>query len=150
MNPTDVQQAIFDLKAGNGTDPDGLEIKFIKLASHVLAFPLSDLFNLSLSTCVVPSMWKSARVTPIHKGGDALDLNNYRPISIISSIAKVFEKLIFNQLFKYINDFSILSPNQSGFRPKFSTTTALLKFTNDVSSSLGNNMSTGAIFIDLT
>ena len=150
MNPTDVQQAISDLKAGNGTDPDGLEIKFIKLASHVLAFPLSDLFNLSLSTCVVPSMWKSARVTPIHKGGDALDLNNYRPISIISSIAKVFEKLIFNQLFKYINDFSILSPNQSGFRPKFSTTTALLKFTNDVSSSLGNNMSTGAIFIDLT
>lgn len=150
INPTDVQQAISELKLGNGTDPDGLEIKFIKLASHVLAFPLSDLFNLSLSTSVVPLMWKSARVTPIHKGGDALDLNNYRPISIISSIAKVFEKLVFKQLFKYINEFSILSPNQSGFRPNFSTTTALLKFTNDVSSSLDNNMSTGAIFIDLT
>ena len=110
INPTDVQMAISELKSGNGTDSDGLEIKFIKLASHVLAFPLSDLFNLSLSTYVVPSMWKSARVTPIHKGGDALDLNNYRPISIISSTAKVFEKLIFKQLFKYINDFSILSP----------------------------------------
>ena len=46
-------------------------------------------------------------VTPIHKGGDALDLNNYRPISIISSIAKVFEKRMFKQLFKYISDFSI-------------------------------------------
>ena len=88
-------------------------------SSTVLEFPLSDLFILSLSTCVVPSMWKSARVTPIHKGGDALDLNNYRPISIISSTAKVFVKLIFKQLFKYINDFSILSPNQSGFRPNF-------------------------------
>lgn len=95
-------------------------------------------------------MCKFARVTPIHKGGDALDLHNYRPISIISSIAKVFEKLIFKQLFKYINEFSILSSNQSGFRPNFSTTTALLKFINDVSLSLVNNLSTGAIFIDLT
>ena len=149
INPTDVQQAISELKSGNGINPDGLEIKFIKLASHVLAFPLSDLFNLSLSTCVVPLMWKSARVTPIYKGGNALDPNNYRPISIISSVAKVFEKIIFKQLFNYVNDFAILSPNQSGFRPNFSTSTALLKFTNGVSSAI-DNVSTGAIFIDLS
>lgn len=148
--PTDVQQAISDLKAGSGMDPDGLEVRFIKVASHVLSFPLANLFNLSLSTGVVPPMWKSARVTPIHKGGDPQDPNNYRPISIISSVAKVFEKLVFKQLFKYINDSSILSPYQSGFRPNFSTTTALTKFTNDVSSALGNNMSMGAIFIDLS
>lgn len=53
-------------------------------------------------------------------------------------------------MFKYINEFSIFSPNQSGFRPNYSTTTVLTKFVNDVTSSLDNNMSTGAIFIDLT
>jgi len=59
------------------------------------------------------------------------------------------ETLIFKQLFKYVNDFSILSLNQSGFRQNFSTTTALLKFINEVSSSLDYNMSTSALFTDL-
>ncbi len=55
-------------------------------------YPLAELFNLSLSTCEITVIWKSARITPLYKGGDVLDLNNYRPISIICSIAKVFEK----------------------------------------------------------
>lgn len=149
IRPIDVQQAISDISSGSGS-PDGLDIKFIKLASHILAYPLSDLFNLSLDTCSVPLMWKTARITPLHKGGDSLDVNNYRPISIICSVIKIFEKIIFKQLFRYVNEFSILSPNQSGFRSNHSTTTALVKFTNDVASSMDKNMSTGAIFIDLT
>ena len=148
--PRDVERAIRDLKSGSGVGPDGLDMRFIKIAPHILAYPLSDLFNLSLSTGEVPSSWKCARVTPLHKGSDPHDLNNYRPISIINSIVKIFEKLIFNQLSNYLNDFNILSPSQSGFRPKFSTTTTLLKFTNDVFSSFGDSMSTGAIFIDLS
>jgi len=59
------------------------------------------------------------------------------------------ETIIFKQLFKYVNDFSILSLNQSGFRQNFSTTTALLKFINEVSSPLDYNMSTSALFTDL-
>lgn len=149
ITPTEVQQAISDTKSG-GAGPDGLEMKFIKIASHILAFPLCYLFNLSISTSEVPAMWKNARVTPIHKSGDPLDPNNYRPISIISTVAKIFEKVIFKRLFKYVNDFSVLSDMQSGFRPNYSTTTALTKFVNDVASSLDNNMPTGAIFIDLT
>jgi len=150
IHPSDVQQAISEIKSSKGAGPDGLDIKFIKLASHVLAFPLCDLFNLSLSTCVIPVMWKFAKVIPLHKGGDSLDVNNYRPISIISNVAKIFEKLIFRQLSKYINDFSLLTPNQSGFRPNHSTTTALTKFTNDIFSAHDINKSTGAIFIDLS
>lgn len=148
--PIEVQQAISEIKSGSAVGIDDLEIKFIKVASHVLAYPLCDLFNLSISTCKVPVMWKCARVTPLYKSGDPLDPNNYRTISIISNVVKILEKIIFKRLFKYINEFSILSPNQSGFRPNFSTTTALSKFVNDVTSSLDNNLSTGAIFIDLT
>ena len=111
---------------------------------------LSDLFNIPVDTCVVPSSWKCSRITPLHKGGNSHGFNNYRHISIINCVVKLFEKIVFNQLSHYINEFDILSPYQSGFRSNFSTTTALLKFTNDITSSSDNNMLTGAIFIDLT
>lgn len=150
ISPLEVQNAINDLKMNSSPGLDGLENRYIKLASHVLIYPLADLFNLSLSTCEIPAVWKCARITPLHKGGDVLDTNNYRPISIICSIAKVFEKLIYNQLSHYLTINNILTPFQSGFRSNYSTTTALLKFTNDVFSAAENGELTGAIFIDLS
>ncbi len=113
-------------------------------------YHLADLFNFSLSTCSVPSILKCVRVIPLFKGGDSSDVNNYHLNSIICSITNIFEKLIFNQLSLYINSLNILSTFQSGFRPNFSTTTALLKFTNDVFSSFDKGQVTGAIFIDLS
>ena len=76
-------------------------------------------------------------------------MNNYRPISIICSIAKIFEKLIYNQLSHYLNTYNILSPSQSGFRSNNFTTTALLKLTNYILFASNNNSLKGAIFIDL-
>ncbi|KAI2667398.1 putative RNA-directed DNA polymerase from transposon BS [Labeo rohita] len=104
---------------------------------------------MSLQFNEVPDIWKHSRITPIHKGGDITDPQNYRPISIICVIAKVFEKLIYNQVSKYVENYNILSQFQSGFRPNYSTTSALLKLTNDVYSALDCGDLTGAIFIDL-
>ncbi len=148
--PIDVFYVINELKENSSAGPDGLEAKFVKFAAHVLMYPLADLLNMFISTCAISPIWKCARVTPLFKGGDPLDVNNYRPISIICTIGKIFEKLIFNQLYQYINLCNILSPTQSGFRPNFSTTTALLKFTNDMFSSFYKGLLTGAIFIDLS
>uniref|UniRef100_A0A3P9J1E7 Reverse transcriptase domain-containing protein n=1 Tax=Oryzias latipes TaxID=8090 RepID=A0A3P9J1E7_ORYLA len=150
VNPTDVEQVINELSSTSSAGPDGIEAKFIKLASHVLCFPLAALLNLSFSTAEVPLAWKRAKVIPLHKGGNSNDMSNYRPISIINSIVKVYEKIIFNQLLEYLTVINILSPFQSGFRKHFSTTSALLKFTNDIFSGFDNNMLTGALFIDLT
>ena len=113
-------------------------------------YPHANLFNLSLSTSELPAIWKLARITPILKGDNVLDLNNYRPISIICFIAKVFEKLIHNQLSYYLSINNVLSPFQSGFRSSHFTATALLKFINDVFCAAYNGDPTGAIFIDLT
>ncbi len=77
-------------------------------------------------------------------------MNNYRTISIICSITNIFEKLTFNKLSLYISSLNILSPFQSGFRPNFSITADLLKFTNDVFSSFDKGQATGAIFIYLS
>lgn len=146
VRSTDVQQAINKLSNSSGPGPDGLEGKFIKLASHVLAPLLAVLFNMSFDTCEVPLAWKCTKVIPLHKGGDLQILNNYRPISIINSVVKVFEKIIFNQLSDYLSVNNLLTQCQSGFRKYFSTTTALLKFSNDIFSSFDDNLCTGAIF----
>lgn len=71
MLPIEIMQIISALNVG----PDGLEAKIIKLASQVLIFPFADLLNLSLSACKLPSIWKCAKVAPLHKR-DPLDLNN--------------------------------------------------------------------------
>lgn len=105
---------------------------------------------MSFDTCEVPIAWKCTKVIPLHKGGDKQNLNSYRPISIINSVVKIFEKMIFDQLSNYLSCNNLLSHCQSGFRKHFSTTTALMKFTNDVFSSFDNNMCTGAIFLDLS
>ena len=84
ITPQEVQNAIKQLSLSSGAGLDGIESRYIKLASHILMFPLADWFNLSFSTCEIPTMWKYSRITPIHKGGDVLDSNNYRPISSIT------------------------------------------------------------------
>ena len=89
ISPIEVHRVICELKEG-GAGPDGIEARFIKLASHILMYPLANLFNMSLSTCSLPAIWKCAKITPLYKGGDPLDVNNYRPISIISSVVKNF------------------------------------------------------------
>lgn len=150
ISPLEVQTAINELKTDGGAGLDGIENRFLKLVAHIIMYPLADLFNLSLSTCELPAIFKSSRIIPLHKGGDVLNLDNYRPISIICSTAKILEKLVYNQLSQYIATNNILSEFQSGFRPNHSTTTALLKLTNDIYSSAGKGQLTGAIFIDLS
>ena len=88
---------------------------------------IQKIFNKSLSGGIFPDDWKKAKVTPIFKAGDRSDVNNDRPISVLSVICKVFEKIVFNQLYVHLNGNNFLSDHQSGFRPFHSTQTALHK-----------------------
>ena len=110
---------------------------------------LAILFNTSIETSQFPNFWKLARVTPIFKGGDRSDKSNYRPISILPVISKLFEKLIADQLYQYMTENNMLSSNQSGFRPLHSTLTCLLKITDDWYSGLDLGKQVGLVFIDL-
>ena len=92
--------------------------------------PICDIFNQSISQGTFPDDWKYARVTPLYKQGDRGDVNNYRPISVIPIVAKVFEKIVYEQLYAYLEAHDILCQNQSGFRANHSTVTALLEATD--------------------
>lgn len=91
---------------------------------------ISKIFNCSLTTGVFPDDWKSAKVTPLFKQGSSSDMNNYRPISVISAVAKVFERIIYDQIYACLSEHDILSKSQSGFRSIHSTVTALLEATD--------------------
>ena len=110
---------------------DNIPNKLLKMAADVVAPSLTEIFSQSINTGIFPNYWKEARVSPLFKNGVKNNPNNYRPISIIPAVSKIFEKIIFDQLYAYLNDNNLLSQCQSGFRSLYSTLTALLEATNN-------------------
>ena len=98
--------------------------------------PLTFLINYSLKTGVFPSELKLARVVPIFKAGDSSALTNYRPISVLTFFAKVFEKIVYNKLLNFISDNNILYDHQYGFRKGRSTQQAIIDTDTDTDNSL--------------
>ena len=104
----------------------------IKLASHIISPIFTHVYNESIITGIVPNILKISRITPIYKSGDVADTFNYRPISILSSFAKVLEHLVYNQLESYLGKNNILYKYQFGFRKGHSTEQAILELTDNL------------------
>ena len=122
--------------------------KFVKDSIEIIAPMLSIIFNKSISLGIFPNNLKIGNVCPIYKGkGSKSDPDNYRPITVLSVIARLFEKLIHKQLFPYFNDY--LYKNQSGFRPKYSTQTALLNTSNQWLINIDKGEYNIAVYLDL-
>ena len=115
---------------------------------YVVAPSLTLIFNASLSNGIFPHDFKIARVSPIHKSGNKEERGNYRPISILSKIAKLFEKLACSQLNIFLTKNNILSPCQSCFRKRHSTTTALLENTDSWLLNMDAGLINGVLFLD--
>ena len=108
-----------------------------------------NIFNVSLQRAIFPDDWKLAKVTPIFKEGNKADCGNYRPISVISAVAKVFEKLVYQQLSSFLRLNGILVEQQSGFRHQRSTETALLSSTNEWLFNMDRGLLSAVLFLDL-
>ena len=104
---------------------------------------------INLVSGIFPDDWKCARVTPLFKQGEPSDLNNYRPISVISVIAEVFERIIYDQLYNFLTNEDIISNHQSGFRSLHSTVTALLEATDDWAFNIDRGNVNAVVFLDL-
>ena len=105
--------------------------------------------NQSISLGTFPDEWKCARATPLFKQGDRDDLNNHRPISVISVAAKVFERIAYDQLYAYLEQHDIICKYQSGFRAIQSTVTALLEATDTWAYDIDRGKINVVVFLDL-
>ena len=116
----------------------------------LLAESLTVIFNQSLITGIFHNEWKSARVTPLYKdSGKRAEPTNYRPISVIHVVAKVFERIIYDQIYKYLTKNSLLTRHQSGFRSLHSTVTALLGATDSRALNINCGFVNAVVFFDL-
>lgn len=149
INPERVFKLLQTLDVSKAIGLDGIPNNLLKIAAPYIYRSLTNLFNLSLKTNTFPCEFKIAKVCPIFKSGDRDDANNYRPISITPTIARIFEKVIFEQLTEYLNHNNLIDVHQSGFRSIHSTLTALLDLTNDWSFNIDRKMINGAVFLDL-
>ena len=95
----EVESCLQNLKSSTASGPDGIPARLLKECSQQLAPSLCSLFNKSLQASRLPSEWKNANVTPIHKKDNKELANNYRPISLLPLISKEIERCVFNKLF---------------------------------------------------
>jgi len=119
-----------------------------KACRDSLSVIIAKLFNLSITRGTFPQCLKTARVIPIFKHGEPTSPNNYRPISTLSVLSKIFEKLMQRRLSHFLKMFNVLSPHQFGFKPNSSTSDAILEFLHTVVSSLDDKNSVIATFLD--
>ena len=146
----EIRDTINHLQNKNSSGHDDFSTKFVKISSPLLIPALTLIFNLSIRTGVYPSNLKIAKVIPIFKKGDPSSVNNYRPISILSTINKIFEKILYTRIINYINKSNLLYKYQYGFRKNHSTEHALTEIVDQIRFSIDDKKMTCGIFIDLS
>ena len=149
MSEEDVLGEIFKLDPRKATGQDTINPLLVIHAAHIIACPLTHIINCSLNNGIFPSLLKIAKVIPIYKKGSPCDVGNYRPISILPVISKVFESIVNHQLVIYFEKYNILIKTQFGFRKKHSTKLALVDLITGIANKLDNGYLTCGIFIDL-
>ena len=152
ISDKDISDILSGLNVNKSHGPDGISGNMIKLCGPHLVKPLKIIFSNVLKTGKFPDQWKEANVTPVHKKKDKQLHSNYRPISLLPLLAKVFEKIIFKYLYNHFTSNNLISKNQSGFRPGDSCTNQLLSLTNDIHAAFDDRhcLEVRAVYLDMS
>ena len=151
-NPTNSQEVtkiLKHLKNKKSSGHDGISNEILKCCSPVIEPILAKIFNEMVESSIYPDWMKLAKITPLYKKGDRNLPENYRPISLISSLSKVFEKLLLKRMMSFCAKHKVLTSSQFGFRPKMSCVQAIVKITEYLREQIDKKMTGQACFIDL-
>ena len=147
-----VLRLIRDLDPKKAGGSDNISVHMIKICDASVVEPLCLIFEKSLDTGTYPSAWKEANIVPIHKKGSRQNKINYRPISLLPIFGKIFEKVLFDEIYQHLCENGLLVQQQSGFRPGDSTINQLLSITQNIYKAFEAcpTLETRAVFLDLS
>lgn len=148
FSPKVVLESLGSLRGSHAVGPDGYSATFYKEIKNEICAPLAEIFALSLKSGKLPDIWKTARVTPIFKKGDASNPSNYRPIALTCVPCKVMEKIIRTSMLSFVQEHSLLSKDQFGFIPRRSTCLQLLSVLDDWTNCLDMGIPVDTILVD--
>ncbi len=149
VSPDDVFGILSTLNRKKAPGPDGIPNHLLRAAAPSICTSLAVLFNNSLASGEIPSAWKVGTIKAIHKSGRRDLPDNYRPISLLSNVSKVLEKIINRHLYDHLTANDLLSASQSGFRKGDSTNFQLFRLANDLMSNVDNGKYCGSVFYDI-
>lgn len=149
-SPTEVSNIIRTLDSSKATGVDGFPVSALKQFSVMISQIICTCFNDCLTSGIYPDCLKKAIVYPVFKGGDPKNPTNYRPISVLPAINKVFEKLLSARLSNFLDSTALLNPRQFGFRQGSSTEVAVLELVDDIAHSVDQKLIAGVVFLDLS
>lgn len=150
ITPLEVESVMKSLPLGKAVGPDGINNRILREIAHELSYPVCSLINQSLRLGFFPDIWKDALVCPIYKNGDPAYASNYRPVSLLSCLEKVPERVVFKHLYNHFHDNNILTPLQSGFIPGDSTTNQLTFLYNTFCQALDSGKEIRVVFCDVS
>ena len=144
-----VEKTMKKLIKSKATGVHNIPNKILKDSYQVIAPFLTDMFNFSIASNIFPDDLKVGKVSPVHKLGDRDDLNNYRPITVLPTIARVFERLLYDQMYTYLAENKLLDNQQFGFRSIHSTALALGKSVNKWLMNVDHGKLNSVVFLDI-
>ena len=144
-----VRTEILKLDHNKASGPDEVPARLLIDAVDVFTPILTKIIQISYEKSVVPENLKSGNVVPIHKSGDKTDVRNYRPVSLTSIIAKLFERVIKRGVESHIDRYKIMDERQHGFRRNKSTSTNMIMFWNEITNMVESTSSISILYTDL-
>ena len=149
-DPDEIIKIINELPNKTSSGHDDIPLSILKSSIHCISKPLSMIINNSMSYGIFPDPLKIAKICPIFKSNDKTDVSNYRPISLLTSFSKIFEKVIYTRLASYLEYNGILDNAQYGFRKNHSTYMPLLDLYDKITNASENKEYAIGIFVDLS
>ena len=146
---TEIGNLISSLSPRKSYGPNSIPVVILQMLKDDISKPLSILFNLSINTGTHPDLLKIAKAITIHKKGSKLEVGNYRPISLLSNINKILEKIMFNRVYSFLEEHKCIYLLQFGFRQKHSVNHALIQITENIRKALDEKKFACGVFIDL-
>ena len=145
----EIKLIISSINNSKSSGPNSIPTHLLHLLKDYICDPLNKIFNLSLTTGQHPNILKISKTIPIYKKGSRLLVSNYRPISLLSNLNKILEKIVHSRVYAFLEDYQCIYSLQFGFRKKHSTNHALIDITETVRQALDNKKYACGVFVDL-